>query len=157
MVWSTAKEAVGHGVTGTFAAMAPAFIQESLSHMIPWLIASAAVIVCDLAFGIRKSLMMGEDVRFSKAVRRTLGKMVTYFAFVCMVCMVEVAAGSGYGIDKWACLLVCFIEFCSIVSNILKPKGYTFNMKKLFAVLAGKVLKEEKEELEGIIEEDKKQ
>ena len=80
-----------------------------------------------------------------------MGKMATYFAFVCMVCMVEVAAG-GYGIDKWACLLVCFIEFCSIVSNILKPKGYTFNVKKLFALLAGKVLREEKEELEEIIE-----
>lgn len=151
----TIKEAVGHGVTGTFAALAPAFIQESLSHMVPWLIASAAVIFCDLAFGVRKSMMMGEDIRFSKAVRRTLGKMVTYFAFVCMVCMVEVATDSGYGIDKWSCLFVCFIEFCSIVSNILKPKGYTFNVRKLFAVLAGKVLKEEKEELEGIIEKEK--
>ena len=49
---------------------------------------------------------------------------------------------------------MCFIEFCSIVSNILKPKGYTFNVKKLFAVLAGKVLREEKEELEGILEKD---
>lgn len=155
MMVNAIKEAVGHGVTGTFAALAPAFIQESLSHMVPWLIVTCAVIVCDFAFGIRKSLMLGEDIRFSKAVRRTLGKMVTYFAFVCMVCMVEVASGSGYGIDKWSCLLVCFIEFCSIVSNILKPKGYTFNMRKLFAVLAGKVLKEEKEELEDIIEKEK--
>ena len=154
MMWNAVKEAVGHGVTGTFAALAPAFIQESLSHMVPWLIASAAVIVCDFCFGLRKSLMTGDEIRISKAVRRTLGKMVTYFAFVCMVCMVEVAAGGGYGIDKWACLLVCFIEFCSIVSNILKPKGYTFNVKKLFAVLAGKVLREEKEELEGILEKD---
>ena len=148
------KEAVAQGVTGGFAALATAFIQESLSHMVPWLIASAAVIVCDLCFGIRKSMMMKEEVRFSKAIRRTMGKMVTYFAFVCMVCMVEVAAGSAYSIDKWSCLLVCFIEFCSIVSNILKPKGYTFNVKKLFAVLAGKVLKEEKEELEDIIEKN---
>lgn len=64
-----------------------------------------SVILCDLAFGIRKSLIMGGAVRFSKAVRRTMGKMVTYFAFVCMVCMVEVAAGGGYGVDKWACLI----------------------------------------------------
>lgn len=157
MIWNAVKETLGHGVTGAFAVTAPAFIQESLSHMVPWLIASAAVIFCDLCFGVRKSMMTGEEIRFSKAMRRTMGKMVTYFSFVCMVCMVEVAAGGGYGIDKWACLFVCFMEFCSIVSNILKPKGYTFNVKKLFAVLAGKMLKEEKEDLEDILEKEDKE
>lgn len=157
MVWQAVKDCVGHGVTGIFAVTAPAFIRDSLEHMVPWLLVTCAVIVCDLAFGIRKSLMTGEAVRFSKAMRRTMGKMVTYFSFVCMVCMVEVAAGGGYGIDKWACLFVCFMEFCSIVSNILKPKGYTFNVKKLFAVLAGKVLKEEKEDLEDILEKEDKE
>lgn len=147
-----AKATITHGATATVASVAPAFIQDSLSHMVPWLIATAAVIACDLAFGIRKSLLMQEDIRFSKAVRRTMGKMVTYFAFVCMVCMVEVAAGSQFGIDRWACLLVCFIEFCSVVSNILAPKGYAFNLKKFLVLLAGKALRESKEELEDVIE-----
>lgn len=149
------KEAVAQGVTGGFAALATAFIQESLSHMVPWLIASAAVIVCDLCFGIRKSMMMKEEVRFSKAIRRTMGKMVTYFAFVCMVCMVEVAASSEYGIDKWACLLVCGIEFCSIVSNILKPKGYSLNVKAIVAAVLGRVLGGNKKEYENVIEKMK--
>lgn len=150
------KDGITEGVSSTFAVAVAPFLQESLSHMVPWLIASAAVIVCDLCFGLRKSLCMGEDIRLSKAVRRTMGKMVTYFAFVCMVCMVEVAAGSEYGIDKWSCLLVCFIEFCSIVSNILKPKGYRLDVRKLFALLAGKALKTDGKELEGVIEEEKK-
>ncbi len=149
------KEAVAQDVTGGFAALATAFIQESLSHMVPWLIASAAVIVCDLCFGIRKSMMMKEEVRFSKAIRRTMGKMVTYFAFVCMVCMVEVAASSEYGIDKWACLLVCGIEFCSIVSNILKPKGYSLNVKAIVAAVLGRVLGGNKKEYENVIEKMK--
>ena len=119
-------------VQGSFAGIASAFIGQTLSHMIPWLMVTAAVILCDLAFGVRKSLIMGDEVRFSRAVRNTLGKMVTYFAFVCMVCMICVASGEQYGIDKWACLLVCFIEGCSIIGNILKPKGIDFNLLNAF-------------------------
>ena len=115
-------------IQGSFAGIASAFITQTLEHMIPWLMASAAVIMCDLAFGVRKSLIMGEEVRFSRAVRNTMGKMVTYFAFVCMVCMICVASGQKYQIDVWACLLICFIEGCSIIGNILKPKGINFNL-----------------------------
>ena len=126
------KSLIGHTIQGSFAGIASAFITQTLSHMIPWLMVTAAVILCDLAFGVRKSLLMGEVVRFSRAVRNTMGKMVTYFAFVCMVCMICVASGEQYGIDKWACLLVCFIEGCSIIGNILKPKGIDFNLLNAF-------------------------
>lgn len=119
---------VNHAIHGSFAGIASAFITQTLEHMIPWILVTAAVILCDLAFGVRKSLLMGDEVRFSRAVRNTMGKMVTYFAFVCMVCMICVASGGQYGIDKWSCLLVCFIEGCSIVGNILKPKGIDFNL-----------------------------
>lgn len=130
---------LSHTIQGSFAGIASAFITQTLEHMIPWLMVAAAVIVCDLAFGVRKSLMMGEEVRFSRAVRNTMGKMVTYFAFVCMVCMVCVASGQKYGIDKWACLLVCFIEGCSIIGNILKPKGIDFNIIGAFGAMFKKV------------------
>lgn len=156
MISETAKQGIFNGVSGGFAAIASAFIQESLSHMIPWLIVSCAVILCDLAFGIRKSMMMKEKIRFSSAARRTMGKMVTYFSFVCMVCMINVAAGNDYGIDKWSCLLVCFIEFCSIVSNILKPKGYTLNFKALASAVIGKLSKIDKEDIEDILEKEEK-
>ena len=82
------KDSISQSVSGGFASIATAFVMESLSHMIPWLIATAAVITCDLVFGLRKSMMLGEDIRISKAIRRTMGKMVTYYSFVCMVCMV---------------------------------------------------------------------
>ena len=150
------KEAIGQSVTGGFAALATAFVAESLSHMVPWLIASAAVILCDLCFGIRKSMMMGEEVRVSRAVRRTMGKMVTYFSFVCMVCMVSVAAGSDCGNAKWACLLVCGIEFMSIISNILKPKGYSLNVKAIVAAVFGRALGGSKKEYEDVINEEER-
>lgn len=151
------QDSINSVVASGFATVATVFIQESLAHMIPWLIASCAVILCDLAFGIRKSILMGDEVRISSAVRRTMGKMVTYFSFVCMVCMVSVAAGGGYAIDRWSCLFVCFLEFCSIVSNILKPKGITLNLRALLAVVAGKVSRIGKEEIDEIIENEKKE
>lgn len=148
------KDIVTQGVSSGFAALATAFIQESLSHMVPWLIVSCAVIVCDLCFGVRKSLLMKEEVRVSRAVRRTMGKMVTYFSFVCMVCMINVAAGNCYAIDRWACLLVCGIEFLSIISNILKPKGYSLNFKEVAVVVLRKMAGGKKEDYINVIKED---
>ena len=156
MELAVVKETVEHAAVSGFAAMAGAFLADSLGHMVPWLMTSAAVIVCDLCFGIRRSMLMGEEVRVSRAFRRTMGKMVTYFSFVCMVCMVEVAAGSAYGIDRWACLLVCGIEFTSIISNILQPKGYSLNMKALVAALLGRVFRTGKDEFKDVINGNEK-
>ncbi len=103
--------------------------------------ATCAVIVCDLMCGLRRSMLMGERVRFSSAVRRTMGKMVTYFAFVVMVCMVSVAAGGIWKIDIYACLLVCLIEGVSIIGNILKPKGYDIDLKKVLNLFGRKALR----------------
>ena len=150
------KESLSNFVNGLFGTFLSGFLQESLSHMLPWLVASFAVIICDLCFGVRKALLMNEEVRVSRAVRRTMGKMLTYFWFVCMACTIEVAAGGTLGIDKWSCLVVCFFEFCSIVSNILKPKGYKFNVRKLVALVVSKAVDESKEELEEIIEKEDK-
>lgn len=148
---------ITQSIPGGFSVIASSFIAQSLEHMIPWLIVTFSVVVCDLAFGIRKSLLMGEEVRFSGAVRRTMGKTVTYFAFVCMVVMINIASGSKWNIDVYSCLLVCFIEFCSIISNILKPKGYSFNLLKALGLFGKKVLDVEKEDMNEIITKDKEE
>lgn len=100
---------------------------------------------------------MKEEVRFSSAIRRTMGKMVTYFAFVCMVVMINIASGSKWNIDVYSCLLVCLIEFCSIISNILTPKGYSFNMLKALGLFGKKMLDVDKEEMSEIITKDKEE
>jgi hypothetical protein len=148
---------VTQSIPGGFAVIASSFIMQSLEHMIPWLIVSFSVIICDLAFGVRKSLLMNEEVRFSGAIRRTMGKMVTYFAFVCMVVMINIASGGKWNIDIYSCLFVCFIEFCSIVSNILKPKGYDFNVLKALGIFCKKVFNVDKEDVSEIITKDKEE
>lgn len=148
---------VTQSIPGGFAVIASSFIMQSLEHMIPWLIVSFSIIICDLAFGVRKSLLMNEEVRFSGAIRRTMGKMVTYFAFVCMVVMINIASGDKWNIDIYSCLFVCFIEFCSIVSNILKPKGYDFNVLKALDIFCKKVFNVDKEDVSEIITKDKEE
>lgn len=148
---------ITQSIPGGFAVIASSFIMQSLEHMIPWLIVSFSVIICDLAFGVRKSLLMNEEVRFSGAIRRTMGKMVTYFAFVCMVVMINIASGGKWNIDIYSCLFVCFIEFCSIVSNILKPKGYDFNVLKALGIFCKKVFNVDKEDVSEIITKDKEE
>ena len=79
------SDSIVKGTTAGFASIAGAMMAESMGHMIPWLLVTAAVIVCDLVAGVRKSLLMGEEVRVSRAIRATMGKMVTYFAGCCFM------------------------------------------------------------------------
>ena len=139
---------------GGYSVIFATFLQESIGHMIPWLVVTFCVILCDLVVGIRKSLLMGEEVRFSSACRKTLGKLVTYFMFVVMMVVIDVAAHGNGEIDKWACLLVCFIEFTSVISNILKPKGYNINLVKIIAVVFSKKFDVAKQDVEEIIEKE---
>lgn len=151
------EEKVIHQATaGIFAPIAGSFVIDSLQMMIPWLIAMFCVIICDLVTGVRKSLLMKEHVRFSRAWRATMGKMVTYFSFVVMVVMVNRAAGGSMHIDTYACLFVCFIEGCSIISNILKPKGYNINLAAAIALFSKKVFSVNKEDVNEVIKEEEK-
>lgn len=109
--------------SGVFTPIAMGFIMDSIALMIPWLIVMFAVIVTDLIAGIRKSIKLGVDVSPSTAFRETMGKMVTYFSWVVMVCLVEAAVGDETDIAKWACLLIIALEGGSIVSNLFKPHG----------------------------------
>ena len=146
------KSIMATATEGGYSVVFATFLQESIGHIIPWLIVSFFVILCDLVVGIRKSLLMGEEVRFSSACRRTIGKLITYFMFVIMVAVIDVAAHGGGFIDKWACLAVCLIEFSSIMSNILRPKGYEVNLIKLIAIVFGHKFDETKKDIEDIFE-----
>jgi hypothetical protein len=147
------KSLMGNLSEGGYSLVFATFLAESIGHIIPWLIVTFCVILCDLVVGLRKSIMMGEEVRFSSACRRTIGKCVSYFMFVIMVAVIDVAAHGGETIDKYACLLVCFIEGCSIINNILKPKGMSLDIKKLIEIIIGKRLDVN---LNDVVKEDKK-
>ncbi len=137
--------------SGTFGAIASAFVIESLEHLLPWLMVMAAIILCDLFSGLARCVKLGVKVRFSKAVRDTFAKSIVYFAFCVSVAMVDVASGGEYGIDKWACLIICFIEGASMISNIMRWHGYDLNFNKLIGVILKKHADIDLEDSDGII------
>lgn len=74
-----------------------------------------------------------------------------------MVVMINIASGDKWNIDIYSCLFVCLIEFCSIISNILKPKGYDFNILKALGIFCKKVFNVDKEDVSEIITKDKEE
>lgn len=119
-----------------------------------WIVAMSCVVLVDLFTGMRKVWLMGEEpLRFSKGVRCTLSKLVTYWAFCVGAVMVDVASGCRFDIAMWCCLLISFIEGCSIIGNVLKPHGIDINVIKLFRVMGNKVADVD---LDGVVTKSKK-
>ena len=112
-------------------ASALAVLKESISLMIPWLLVMTAVILADLASGVRKSMKLGVRVSPSTAFRETVSKWIVYLAFVLAVCMIDVVANDNINFAKWACLFVVVIEMGSVVSNLLRPYGIIVTPKSL--------------------------
>ena len=124
--------------SGGVTAVASMFLERSIQIMLPWLITVFAVILADLAAGIRKSHLLGVHVSPSTAIRETLGKCVVYFAAVMTAAMVDVAADGNMKIAKWCCLFIMVVEGGSVVSNILKPYGLQVSLKGLLKLLMKK-------------------
>jgi hypothetical protein len=134
-----------------FGVVFAGFIFESLRDIIIWLIVMFSVIMCDLIAALRKNILLGNTVRFSRALRDTMGKMITYFSFVVMAVFINHAYEGKYDFDKWAVLIICSGEFVSILSHILKPMGYDINFSVIVSIALKKLFGLEKDESKGII------
>ena len=150
------NSSIYHQTSAGFAATASAFVVESIGLILPWLLVMGAVIVGDLIAGITKAIKLNEKVRFSRAVRDTLAKSCTYFAWVVMVCWVQVATGNDVPYAEYACMVVVFIEAVSVISNILKWHGYNLDFGKLVSIILAKKLGEDVHDMEGVVTQDKR-
>lgn len=152
--------------SGIIVPTAFAFLQETLIVMVPWIITMFFVILADLAAGVWKSYKLGIELRFSRGLRETMGKLLVYFAFVCMVACINVAYKGEFQFAKWAAGIVIAIEFGSIIGNILKPHGINISLSAIIKAILQKsplpltceqadAIVQEKN-IEEIIEEEKK-
>lgn len=140
-------------VEGGFFAIVASIYQQGVAQSLPWLIAMTFVVIVDLFTGMRKVWLMGEEkLRWSKGIRQTMSKLVTYYAFVIGAVMVNVASDTELDIGKWACLLVCAIEAMSIVGNILKPHGINLNVIQLIKSIGKKA----SFDMDGVVTKSKK-
>ncbi len=126
---STGSVVAGTGLSATLLI----FFENSLARMLPYLFVSLLVILIDLWFGIQAAKTRGEEVRWSRAIRRTMGKCFEYFCWAVLASSLSVA--SGYDIIQTGLMLVVIgIECISIFQNWLtvkKGKTVTVDLPKL--------------------------
>lgn len=109
-------------VQGGAATLAVAFLQDTLDLAFPFLIVAGVVILVDLFFGVQAAHKRGEEVRASKALRRTIGKSVEYLSWVIIGATLAVAF-EWRPLSKWIIGVAISIELLSIVHNWLAIHG----------------------------------
>lgn len=103
-----------------------ATIANFYTHLAPWLLLGAVLVLVDLRFGILAARTRGETIRSSRAVRRTVNKMMDY---LCWVTVAELASRTfgvtiGVPVVSMGTLFVIYaIEFNSCMNNYFEYKG----------------------------------
>lgn len=126
-------------IGGMTAAVLSPFV-EGWQRIIWFLILAIILILGDLRFGIAAAKKRGEHIRPSRAVRRSLNKLVDYICWLSIATVVGVNFGSVFGFPTLSVIImavVCIIELSSIVDNYLEYKGIKkkINVIKLLAKL----------------------
>ncbi|WP_300964895.1 phage holin family protein [uncultured Alistipes sp.] len=112
--FAAAMSAIGATIAGFYA------------HLAPWLLLGAVLVLVDLRFGILAARTRGETIRSSRAVRRTVNKMMDY---LCWVTVAELASRTfgvtiGVPVVSMGTLFVIYaIEFNSCMNNYFEYKG----------------------------------
>lgn len=102
-------------------------LADFYGHLAPWLLLLGMVIVLvDLRFGLLAAKARKEQIRPSRAWRRTLNKMVDYLCWVTLaeVCSRTFGVSIGVPVVSMAMLFIIYgIELNSCVNNYLEYKG----------------------------------
>lgn len=135
-----------------------AFLAEVIADMLPFLIVAVIVILVDLIFGIRAAQHRKEEVRWSRAFRRTVSKM---FEYVCWVTLSSsLAVAFKFPALEWIILgAVILNEVVSIASNWCEMHGIRIkglNIPKLIGEKVGLDLSEVKITFDDIEDEQKR-
>lgn len=125
-------------IIGGFTAAVLAPFVEGWTQMLWFLILAVILILGDLRFGIAAAMKRGEKIRPSRAVRRSLNKLVDYICWLSIATVVGINFGSVFGLPLLSVIImavVCIIELSSIIDNYLEYKGIKqkVNIIKLIA------------------------
>lgn len=115
-----------------------AFLSEVIADMLPFLIVAIIVILVDLIFGVRAAQHRHEEVRWSRAFRRTVSKM---FEYVCWVTLSSsLAVAFKFPALEWIILgAVILNEVVSIASNWCEVHGIHVKGLNLPKIIGEKV------------------
>ena len=113
------------------------YLQSVALESIQWCIPIMFAIIADLTTGVNAAQFRGEYISFSTALRRSGNKVLAYTSWI----LVAVSCGIQFS-KNWCCpsmmAIVLFIEGCSIIENILEPKGIQLSWKGILAVIGKK-------------------
>ncbi len=101
-------------------------LADFYGHLAPWLLLGMVLVFVDLRFGVLAARVRGEEIRSSRAWRRTLNKMVDYLCWVTLaeVCSRTFGITLGTPLVSMAMLFIIYgIELNSCVNNYLEYKG----------------------------------
>lgn len=124
--------------SATMAALGMA-LSGFYGHLAPWLMLGMVLVMVDLRFGLLAAKARKEDIRPSRAWRRTFNKMVDYLCWVTLaeVCSRTFGITIGAPVVSMVMLFIIYgIELNSCVNNYLEYKG--IKKKWNFFKLVGK-------------------
>ena len=124
-------------IAGFTASVLSPFI-DGWQQMLWFLILAIILILGDLRFGIAAAKKRGERIRPSRAVRRSINKLVDYICWLSIATVVGINFGTVFDIPLLSVIImaiVCLIELSSIIDNYLEYKGIKkkVNLIKLIA------------------------
>lgn len=91
-----------------------------------FMLAAVIIVLADLRFGIRAARYRGENIRFSRAGRRTLNKMVDYICWIFIAGAFGKAFGVPFDVPVLPALVLLVIfgfEINSCYCNYFEVKG----------------------------------
>jgi predicted branched-subunit amino acid permease len=106
--------------------MVVAPLLDFYTKLIPFLLLAVVLILCDLRFGVARARRSGEAVRLSRAVRRTLNKLVDYICWVTLAGLFGNTFGEVFGIPLLSVILLLIIygiEMNSCYNNYFEARG----------------------------------
>lgn len=124
-------------IVGFMAAVLSPFV-DAWQQMLWFLILAIILILGDLRFGIAAAKKRGERIRPSRAVRRSINKLVDYICWLSIAAVVGINFGNVFNVPLLSVIImaiVCVIELSSIIDNYLEYKGVKqkVNLIKLIA------------------------
>ena len=145
----TERNVIG-GVTATV--LSPMI--EGWARLIPYIIFAVVLILADLRYGLKAARKRGEEIRHSRAWRRSLNKLVDYICWLSISWFFGLTFGRDFGVPiiSYVVLAVIYIiEMQSILDNYLEYKGMSkkVSLWKLFK----SIFRKAEVEIEEAVEE----
>ena len=127
-------------VIGGFTASVLAPMIDGWTSLFPYIIFAVILILADLRYGLRAARKRGEEIRRSRAWRRSLNKLVDYICWLSISWFFGITFGKDFGVPLISYVvlaIIYFIEMQSILDNYLEYKGLNkkISIWKLFKSL----------------------